>query len=209
MTGIKICGLKEAETLQAALGAGANYIGFVFYPQSPRAINPQTAHALSREIPGDVTTVGLFVDPTDKEINATLSRIRLGMIQLHGNESPLRIIEIKAAYKLPVMKAIRIGGVDDLAQIEKFEKVADWLLFDTKVEGEAGGTGKSFDWNLLKGKTFKKPWMLGGGLNAGNVRDALNILQPDAVDVSSGVESARGVKDPEKIRAFIDAVRND
>lgn len=207
MTKIKICGLKTPETLRAALDAGTDYVGFVFYPPSPRNIDAAQAYALSREIPADVTLVGLFVNPTDKELNAVLSRVRLGLIQLHGDEPPLRIIEIKAAYKIPVMKAIRIGGIEDLAQVEKFEKSADWLLFDTKIEGEAGGTGKSFDWTLLRGKTFQKPWMLGGGLTPENVRRALNILQPGAVDVSSGVESARGVKDPAKIRAFINAVR--
>ncbi len=206
MTGVKICGLKDPELLRAAVGAGADYVGLVFYPGSPRHIEPAAAQALLREIPADVSVVGLFVNPTDKELRQTLSFVKPGMIQLHGDESPLRIIEIRAAYKIPVMKAIRVAGAQDLNGIEKYEAVSDWLLFDTKVEGQAGGTGKTFDWTLLEGRTFKKPWMLSGGLNAANVGGALNVARPDAVDVSSGVESAPGVKDAAKIRAFIEAV---
>lgn len=134
----------------------------------------------------------------------------LDMIQLHGNESPARVAEIRARCAMPVMKAIRIANPDDLAPVPAYEDVADWLLFDTKTEGPlTGGTGHAFDWNILKGRRFKKPWMLGGGLNAGNVGEALSLLKPDAVDVSSGVESARGVKDAAKIREFIMAVRTN
>jgi phosphoribosylanthranilate isomerase len=208
MTKIKICGITDSENLRAALDAGAKYIGFVFYKNSPRNIEPQAAWKLSREIPDDVTTVGLFVNPTDKELNTVLSSVKLDLIQLHGDETPMRIIEIKASYNIPVMKAIRIAGQNDLENISKFEKAADWLLFDAKIEGEQGGTGKSFDWNLLRERTFFKPWMLSGGLNAGNVAQALNILHPDAVDVSSGVEKEHGIKDPAKIRIFIDIVKD-
>jgi phosphoribosylanthranilate isomerase len=206
MTAVKICGIKDVETLRAALDSGGKYIGLVFYPDSPRYIDPQEAWPLTREIPPDVKLVGLFVNPDDKWLRNVLSRVKLDMIQLHGDEDPLRIVEIKAAYKIPVMKAIRIGGADDLAQIAKFENSADWLLFDKKTDGEYGGTGKTFDWTLLAGKTFKKPWMLSGGLNSENVRKSLEILQPDVVDVSSGVERERGIKDPEKIRTFIKAI---
>lgn len=208
MTAVKICGITDSENLRAALDAGANYIGFVFYKDSPRNIDPQVAWKLSREIPDDVTAVGLFVNPTDKELNAALSTVKLGLIQLHGDESTMRIVEIKASYGLPVMKAIRINNESDLEEVKKFEKSADWLLFDAKINGQHGGTGKSFDWNLLKDRKFLKPWMLSGGLNAGNVAEVLNILHPDAVDVSSGVEKERGVKDPAKIREFIGTVKN-
>jgi phosphoribosylanthranilate isomerase len=206
MTAVKICGIKDVVNLRAALSAGADFIGFVFYKDSPRYIDPLEAQTLAREIPNDVKIVGLFVNPTDKELNKVLSAAKLSMIQLHGEENPLRIVGIKAAYKIPVMKAIRIASEADLDGIEKFENAADWLLFDTKVEGEHGGTGQSFDWSILKGRTFKKPWMLGGGLRPDNVSRALDVVKPAAVDVSSGVERERGVKDPEKIKAFIEAV---
>lgn len=209
MTSVKICGIKDPDNLRAALNAGAEFIGFVFHESSPRNINPTDAQTLQREITPDVKTVGLFVNPTDKDLRAALSQVKLDIIQLHGDESVMRVIEIKAAWKIPVMKAIRIATAEDLAQIPKFEVVADWLLFDTKVEGEAGGTGKSFDWNLLGNKTFKKPVMLGGGLTPENVATAIKIVKPNAVDVSSGVESTRGVKDPAKIRAFIEAVQEN
>ncbi len=205
---VKICGLKDAENLRAALDAGADYIGFVFYKNSPRYIDIKNAWELTREIPPHVTVVGLFVDPTDKEIREVLSTVKLDIIQLHGDETPLRIVEIKAAYNIPVMKAVRIGGLEDIAQMDKFEKSADWLLLDTKSDLAPGGTGERFDWNLLQGRTFTKPWMLSGGLNVGNVGYGIRILQPTAVDVSSGVERERGVKDPEKIREFIEAVKS-
>ncbi len=208
MTLVKICGVRDAENLRAALDAGAAYIGFVFYKDSPRYIESAAVQALAREIPEDVKIVGLFVDPTDKDLRHVLSLVKLDMIQLHGDETPLRVIEIKAGFNIPVMKAIRVGGVEDLKDISKYEAVADWLLFDTKVEGEAGGTGKAFDWNLLVGRVFSKPFMLGGGLTPENAAGAIRLVKPSAVDVSSGVERARGVKDPAKIRAFIEAVEN-
>lgn len=219
-TGVKICGLKDKDNLRAALDAGAEYVGLVFHPASPRFIDVQTAWSLAREVPPDVKIVGLFVNPSDRELTKILSQVKIDMIQLHGDEDPLRVIAIKSGYNLPVMKTIRVAGEDDLSGVAHFEKAADWLLFDTKLppaltlppihggEGWEGGqsfgdTGQSFDWNLLAGKTFKKPWMLSGGLNAENVKDALALLQPDAVDVSSGVENISGEKDPDKIRAFI------
>lgn len=206
MTSVKICGPKDIETLRTALDAGANFIGLVFHPASPRNLDVSTAWNLAREVPPDVKVVGLFVNPTDRELTKILSQVRIDMIQLHGDEDPMRVLEIRAGYKIPVMKAIRVGTADDLRDVAKFEKIADWLLFDTKTADAQGGTGQSFDWNILKGRGFAKPWMLAGGLNAGNVTEALKIVKPDAVDVSSGVESAPGVKDPAKIRAFINAV---
>lgn len=207
-TAIKICGLSTPVTLACAIESGARYIGFVFYPPSPRHVEIDTAKELGLQIPTGVRAVGLFVNPTDEQLENTLGKVGLDMIQLHGDETPARVTEIKDKTKMPVMKAIRVATESDLDNIEDFEAAADWLLFDAKSPDKYGGTGHSFDWNILKGKTFSRPWMLGGGLNADNVGEALSILSPDAVDVSSGVESTKGVKDIEKIKAFINATKN-
>lgn len=207
---VKICGLRAPETLSAAIESGARFVGFVFYPPSPRNIAADTAKELSLQIPTGVRAVGLFVDPTDEHLSDTISIVPLDMIQLHGNESAERVKEIKERFAMPVMKAINLREASDLDNISDYEAVADWLLFDSKPETAdlPGGTGERFDWSLLAGKTFSKPWMLSGGLTADNVSEALSQLSPDAVDISSGVESARGVKDAEKIKAFIEAVKS-
>ena len=209
MTMIKICGLREPGTLSAAVEAGANFVGFVFYPPSPRAITPEGAAALAAKIPDSVQNVALFVNPDDAAIGEVLACTKINMIQLHGSENPERVAVIRKKFGLPVIKAIPVGGADDLKDIAGFESEADWLLFDARPAPASlpGGTGKSFDWTLLEGQTFKKPWMLSGGLTAQTVPGALQRLAPDAVDVSSGVEGVRGQKDAEKIRAFISAVR--
>lgn len=209
MTQVKICGITEPKTLQTAIDSGARFIGLVFYPPSPRHVSFDIAWNLARMIPTGVRCVGLFVDPDDALLERIATGIQLDMIQLHGDESAGRVAEIKARYNIPVMKAIRVGSADDLEQLEGFEAAADWLLFDAKPVGAdlPGGTGERFDWSLLKGRSFKKPWMLGGGLSQENVTEALSILSPDAVDVSSGVESSRGVKDETKIKSFISAVK--
>lgn len=204
MTRVKICGIKDPENLNAAIHAGARYIGFVFYEASPRFVSFDTAWNLARMVPTGIRSVGLFVDPDDEYLHRIVSGIQLDMIQLHGNETPERVAKIKQKFKMPVMKAIRVAGQNDLDDLEKYEAAADWLLFDAKIDGDLpGGTGHSFDWSILAGREFSKPWMLGGGLNADNIGEALSILRPDAVDVSSGVESSRGQKDPVKIKAFI------
>lgn len=209
MTAVKICGISEPETLQAAIGAGARFIGFVFYPPSPRNVAPDIAASLARKVPTGIRAVGLFADPDNALLERVVGSVPLDMIQLHGEESPARTAEIRTQFAMPVMKAIRLAAPQDLASVPDYEDAADWLLFDTKTESPLrGGTGHAFDWNILKGRGFRKPWMLGGGLNAGNVGEALSLLTPDAVDVSSGVESVRGIKDAAKIRAFIAAVRS-
>jgi phosphoribosylanthranilate isomerase len=209
MTAVKICGISEPKTLQVAIESGARYIGFVFYPPSPRHVSFETAWTLARMIPTGVRSVALFVNPDNALLDHVLSGVQLDMIQLHGSESPGRIAEIKSRYAMPVIKAIGVAEPSDLENLEGFEAAADWLLFDTKPpRGEIpGGTGHSFDWGILAGRSFKKPWMLSGGLQPDNVAKALALLKPDAVDVSSGVESSRGIKDAEKIRAFIQAAK--
>ncbi|MBL4803683.1 MAG: phosphoribosylanthranilate isomerase [Alphaproteobacteria bacterium] len=210
MTAVKICGLSEPETLKTAIGAGARFVGFVFYEPSPRYVSFDIAWNLARAVPTSIRSVGLFVDPDNALLERVLTGIQLDMIQLHGNETPGRVAEIKDKYKMPVMKAIRVREESDLDGIEGFEAAADWLLFDSKPEQATlpGGTGHKFDWSLLEGRSFSKPWMLGGGLTPENVADALTQLSPDAVDVSSGVESAPGQKDSRKIKAFIETVKS-
>lgn len=209
MTAVKICGLSEPQTLQTAISAGARFVGFVFYAPSPRYVEFDIAYELARQVPTGVRSVGLFVNPSNEEISHVTSTIQLDMIQLHGDESPGRVAEIKALTNMPVMKALRVASADDLEGLDGFEAAADWILFDSKPPKAdlPGGTGESFDWNILSGREFKKPWMLGGGLNADNIKEALSILSPTAVDVSSGVESSRGVKDSEKIKSFIQCVK--
>lgn len=209
-TQTKICGIKTPEALKAATENGARFIGFVFFPPSPRHISIDTAKELSLMLPTGVRSVALFVDPSDEQLDAVLGRVQIDMIQLHGDESTTRITEIKNKYALPIIKAFPISTPNDLKAVREYEDLVDWLLFDAKPPKEAdnpGGLGKSFDWNILKGQSFSKPWMLSGGLTAENIKDALTELSPNAVDVSSGVESSRGVKDDNKIRAFLDAVK--
>lgn len=209
MADVKICGLKTPETLEAAIEAGTRYVGFVFYADSPRYVDLNTAKTLAESVPKSVRRVGLFVDPSDQDLEKALGLVPLDILQLHGDETPERVAEIKVSTGKQVMKAIRVATKYDLEDVEAFEDAADWLLFDAKVPDDLpGGTGHSFDWGLLKGRSFQKPWMLGGGLNADNVNEALSVLTPKVVDVSSGVEISRGEKDAEKIKAFISVVKN-
>lgn len=208
---IKICGIKDHVNLQAACDAGADFIGFVFYPPSPRDIAPVQAADLIRQIKTGIKAVGLFVDPSDADLDTVLEKTPLDMIQLHGAETPARVQEIKQRAGLKIIKAIPVRNAQDVQAAYAYEDRADWLLFDAKPVGETlpGGTGKRFDWSYVKDKNFKKPWMLSGGLDENTVKQALNMLVPDAVDVSSGVESQRGQKDPQKITNFIKAVKSN
>ncbi len=207
MTKIKICGIKTRDALKAAIQEKADFIGFVFYKESSRYIDPDLAHDLTNAVPSVMTNVGLFVDPSDHEIDHVLARADLDMIQLHGTESVARVRDIRMRWGMPVIKAIAIGSEADLDQAQPYEKAADWLLFDAKISGSPGGTGQSFDWKILEKRFIDLPWMLAGGLHAGNVGAVLKCLRPGAVDISSGVENAPGCKDPQKIKEFIAAVR--
>ncbi len=210
LTKIKICGITEPTALNAAVQAGAHYIGFVFYPPSPRYIHPQQAAHLIRQLPSTVKAVGLFVDPTDEELTAAMGAAPIDVIQLHGSETVDRVKTIKATTLMPLIKAFPVREKTDIQAARAYEGHVDWLLFDAKPEQSdlPGGMGHSFDWFLLEGETFIKPWMLSGGLSIDNVPSAITQLHPPAVDVSSGVEASRGVKDPDKITAFIHAVKN-
>ena len=211
---IKICGLSEDKTLSASIDAGADFIGLVFYPPSPRYVHVEQAAALSkfvreRGVSEGFGVVGLFVDPDDQLLNRIVSEVEPDYLQLHGHETPERVRAVGEQYKLPVIKAIRVHDESDLDLVDEYQDAADWLLFDAKPPKAdlPGGTGERFDWSILKDRRFEKPWMLSGGLDVDNVEEALSVLQPDAVDVSSGVESSRGVKDSRKIQEFIAKVR--
>lgn len=208
---VKICGLRDAAQVAAAVDAGAAYVGFVFFPKSPRHIAPEQAAALAANVPPGVAKVALTVDADDTFLDQLLERVPLDMLQLHGHESPARVAEIRARYGLPVMKAIGIADAADLDQIDTYAAVADQLLIDAKPPKDAtlpGGNGLAFDWRLLAGRKYwTRPWMLAGGLTADNVAEAVRLTGARQVDVSSGVESAPGVKDPDRIRAFVTAAQ--
>ena len=206
---VKICGLSTPPTLDATIAAGADLAGFVFFAKSPRHIDLDTARALGEQAAGRIQKVALTVDADDAALAEIVAALRPDMLQLHGHESPERVGAVKARFGLPVIKAIGVASAADVAAARSYDGVADWLLFDAKPAPDAtvpGGAGVVFDWDLLRNITAAK-WMLSGGLDPENVAAALRQTQAPAVDVSSGVESARGVKDAGKIATFVAAVR--
>ena len=203
---VKICGLKDAGAVDAAVSAGARYLGFVFFPKSPRHVTPEQAAELATRVPVGIARVGLFVDPDDAALQSVLDRVPLDIVQLHGTETPARVAEVKALTGLPVMKAVGIAEPADLDRLWDYGLAADMLLVDAKPPRDAalpGGNGLAFDWRLLVGRQMLKPWMRAGGLTPDNVAEALLLTRAQGVDVSSGVESAPGVKDAERIRQFV------
>ncbi|MEP9351728.1 phosphoribosylanthranilate isomerase [Xanthobacter sp. KR7-225] len=208
---IKICGLKTASTLEAALEAGADLVGFVHFPKSPRHLALADLPALAAQVRHRALTVALTVDADDAALAAVIAALDPDILQLHGRESPQRVAAIRAAFGRPVMKALPVARRSDLAAVPAFAAVADRLLFDAKPAPDdllPGGNGRPFDWTLLAGLDASCPVMLSGGLDADNVAQALAVARVDGVDVSSGVEDAPGVKSPDKIRAFIAAARS-
>ena len=206
----KICGLSTAETVTAAIGAGASAIGFAFYEPSPRYVTPARAAALVPTAE-HVDVVGLFVDPDDALIDAVLEHLPLDLLQLHGAETPARVAEIRLRFGRPVMKAVKVAEPDDLGAVETYDDVADWLLFDAKapknmVDALPGGNGVPFDWALFHGRTWQANWMLSGGLTAENLAAAVAATGAGWVDVSSGVETAPGKKSVARIDAFMQQV---
>jgi phosphoribosylanthranilate isomerase len=207
---IKICGLTTPEALDTALAAGADMVGFVFFAASPRHVEVTTARALGEQVRGRALKVALSVDAGDEELAASVEALEPDILQLHGTESPERVLAVRRRFGLPVMKAVPIAERADLAAVRRYDTVADRLIFDaraTRAATRPGGLGQSFDWRLLEGVSTGVPYMLSGGLDAGNVAEALRITQAPGVDVSSGVERALGEKDLGKIRAFIAAAR--
>jgi phosphoribosylanthranilate isomerase len=207
---IKICGLSTAETVEAALDAGADMIGFVFFEKSPRFVGLDLARSLAELARGEAKIVALSVDPSDRMLAAIVRALAPDFLQLHGLEAPERVAEVHRLFGVPTIKAIGVAQAPDFARAIAYEQAANWLLIDAKPPNGAvlpGGNGIPFDWRLARGFAPAKPWLLSGGLDADNVADAIALSGARGVDVSSGVESAPGVKDPRKIVAFIERAR--
>lgn len=205
---VKICGLTETADVPAAILAGARYIGFNFFAKSPRYVTPEAAAFMAGTVPEGICKVALVVDAADDALDVLTDAVPLDMLQLHGKESPERVLEIKQRYGLPVMKAVGVATADDLPALETYQKVADQILVDAKPPKDAvlpGGNGLTFDWRLIAGRRWPVPWMLAGGLSAENVAEAIRMTGAQQVDVASAVESAPGVKDADLIAAFCDA----
>ena len=209
---VKICGVNSPAALGAAVAGGADYLGFIFYPRSPRYVTPARAREIGSHAPESLTKVGVVVDLDDAALAAILEGAPLDMLQLHGRESPERVAEIRARFALPVMKAVKIAGADDVAAAEAYCAVAERLLFDAKPPKDMagalpGGNALALDWQLLAGTAWPIPWMLSGGLDADNLAEAVRTSGARALDVSSGVEDAPGKKNPDKIRAFLSTAK--
>ena len=207
---VKICGLSTRETLGVALDAGADMVGFVFFPPSPRHLRLETARELGKQAKGRASKVALTVDADDATLANIVEALQPDILQLHGRETVARLRDIKQRFGLPVMKAIAVETPADLAPLPGYAAIADRVLFDARAPKEAtrpGGLGAVFDWHVLENLDLKLPFMVSGGLNAGNVAEAVRVTRAGGVDVSSGVERASGIKDPEMIRDFIRAVR--
>ncbi len=207
---VKFCGLRSIEAVQAATDAGAAYVGLNFFARSPRSVTIEQAAPLALALPIGVAKVALVVDADDAMLDAITGAVAIDMIQLHGHETAARVAEIKTRYGLPVMKVVGVADADDLAQIDIYGAVADQILVDTKPPKGAdlpGGNGAAFDWTLIAGRRWPVPWMLAGGLTPGNVAGAIAGTGAQQVDVSSGVETAPGVKDAALMAAFVAAAR--
>lgn len=207
---VKICGLKTPEAIDAAVAAGADMVGFVFFDKSPRHVSLDQAARLGAKVAPNAAKVLLTVDADDASLAAAIAALDPSFIQLHGTETPERVAAIRAGFGVKVIKALGIGAHADIAQVRRYDDIADMLMFDAQPQPDAlrpGGAGACFDWSLLAGVATKKPWLLAGGLNAKNVAQALRQTGAPGVDVSSGVESALGVKDKGKIAEFIAVVR--
>jgi phosphoribosylanthranilate isomerase len=203
---VKICGIKTRDALEAAVNNGASYIGLNFYRPSPRYAHPDLAAQLAKMVPGKVKIVALMVEPEDRVLDDIFERFTPDFLQLHGKETPQRVAEIKAARGVPVIKALPISEAADFEVAKTYEAVADYLMFDGKAPEGAmlpGGNAISFDWKLLGGRKFARPWFLAGGINARNIKEAIDLSGAKYVDIASGVETAPGEKDPAKIKELL------
>lgn len=208
---VKICGLRNIAGLNAAVDAGASYVGLVFFPKSPRNVAISEAAKIAKAAPVGVAKVALVVNADDALLDAITAEVPLDVLQLHGSETPARVAEIRARYGLPVMKAVGVADESDLPRIDAYAQVADQILVDAKPPKNAdlpGGNGLSFDWRLIAGRRWPVPWMLAGGLTPENVAEAIALTGARQVDVSSGVESAPGEKDAARMAAFCVAAQS-
>jgi phosphoribosylanthranilate isomerase len=208
---VKICGITGFEAVDAAIASGAVYGGLVFHPKSPRFVAPEQARILADRMRGRLRIVALVADMDDAQLKAMVDAVRPDFLQLHGGESAARTAQVRAAFNLPVIKALPVADAADLDAAISYEDAADMLMFDARPPRgaeRAGGHGAAFDWQLLSGRSFSKPWFLAGGLNPENVTRAITLSGAALVDVSSGVESAPGVKDAARIAQFINATRH-
>lgn len=209
---VKICGINDPVAARAAAEAGADMVGFVFFPRSPRAVTPERAVELARELPAGITRVALLVDADDALIDAVAATGVIDLLQLHGRESPERVAAVRARTGLPVMKVLSVADRADVEAAKAYDGVADRIMFDARPPKDMagalpGGNALSFDWHLLEGLDLATPWTLAGGLNAGNVAEAIRLTGVRSVDTSSGVEDRPGAKNPDKIRAFVAAAK--
>lgn len=207
---VKICGIRTPAEMAAIADAGAAYVGLNFFPKSPRFVSLDAARAVALAAPDGLCKVALVVDADDAALDAIVATLPLDMLQLHGHETPARVAQVKARYGLPVMKAIGVAIEADLAMLQDYSLVADMILIDAKAPKDAilpGGNGLTFDWRLLVGRKWLRPWMLAGGLTPENVADAVRLTGARQVDVASGVESAPGVKDAVRAKAFVAAAK--
>jgi len=207
---VKICGLSEERSMAAALEAGAAWVGLVFFPPSPRAVSPVRAAALARMVPQGVGVVGLTVNMPVEDCCRLVDAVPLTMLQMHGQETPEHVATVRRATGREVMKAVQVGNASDLAVAASYEPVCDWLLFDAKPPKDMknalpGGNAVTFEWSLMRTRRHARPWMLAGGLRPENLAEAVAQSGATVLDVSSAVESAPGVKDPARIRAFVEA----
>lgn len=207
---VKICGLRSRGEVAAAAAAGAAYVGFVFFPASPRHISLADARWIAAGIPDGLIRVALTVDADDAALSEIIEAAQVDMLQLHGRESPERVAEVRDRFEVPVMKAVGLATEDDLPRLDAYTEVADQILVDARATPGAerpGGNGAAFDWRIIRARHWRRPWMLAGGLTAENVTEAVRLTGADQLDVSSGVESRPGHKDPERIAAFVRAAR--
>lgn len=207
---VKICGLGTAADVDACAKAGAAYVGFVFFPKSPRHLSLESAQMLALQVPVGIAKVALTVNADDAALDQLVEQVPLDMLQLHGSETAERVAEIRARFGLPVMKAVGVADEGDLHALQDYAQAADQLLIDAKPPKTSdlpGGNGLSFDWRLIAGRRWSVPWMLAGGLTPDNVAEAIKLTGAAQVDVSSGVESAPGVKDAARIAAFVAATK--
>lgn len=207
---VKICGLNTPDSVEACMAAGATMVGFNFFPKSPRYVRINEAASLASAVPEGLLRFGVLVNPDNELLSQILAHVPLDVVQLHGDEPPDRVAEIRARFDKPVMKVIKVAEADDLAQVKPYADIIDRLMFDTKPPKDAtlpGGNAKAFDWTILQGFRFEKPWLLAGGLTADNVATAIRLTGAPGVDTASGVEDAPGRKNSQKIRQFVAAAR--